>query len=177
MAQKPFESLEESVYRSWGMLANRDSEGMHVFNLHRMQADSGPRSGQGMKPGASAPGIRQHNSCALKGQGKCSFPPPLQGDSSLSAPQLGLKPQPIYPPALSGSAAKRRGPSRAYRMLRRTFAPDRQQFFASRSIEHILTFATHKIPHDRESDALSNHELNFMAAGATMFHPGVPQWM
>ncbi len=32
------------------------------------------------------------------------------------------------------SAAKRRGPSQAYRKLRRTFAPDRRQFFASPSI-------------------------------------------
>ncbi len=97
--------------------------------------------------GASAP------CCALKGHGKCSFPSPLQGGSFFSAPQLGLKPQPVCPPALSGSAAKRRGPSRAYRKLTLTFAPDGQRFFASPSIRHVLTLAAHKIPHDGESDS------------------------
>ena len=111
----------------------------------------GPRSGHGIKPGASAPGIRQYNNCALEGHRRCSFPPPLQGGFFCLAPELGLKPQPICPPALSGFAAKRRGLPRAFQTLTRTFVADGPQFFASPNIKHILSLVAHKIPHDRES--------------------------
>ena len=50
--------------------------------------------------GLSAPGIRQCNSCALKGHGKYSFPPPLQGGFRVVVLNLGLKAPGYMPPLL-----------------------------------------------------------------------------